>query len=74
VEFSLLELLLREVGQIVSRETIAEQVLGRRLTPYDRSIDVHISNLRKKLGPAPSGAERIQTVRGAGYVLVEAER
>lgn len=74
VEFALVELLLRSVRQVVSRETIAEQVLGRRFTPYDRSIDVHISNLRKKLGPGANGAERIQTVRGSGYVLVEAER
>lgn len=74
MEFALLELLLRSVRQIVSRETIAEEVLGRRFTPYDRSIDVHISKLRKKLGPGQGSAERIQTVRGAGYVLVEAER
>jgi two-component system response regulator CpxR len=74
VEFALLELLLRSVQQVVSRESIAEDVLGRRFTPYDRSIDVHISNLRKKLGPGVGGAERIQTVRGSGYVLVEAER
>lgn len=74
VEFGLLELLLRSVGQVVAREVIAEDVLGRRFTPYDRSIDVHISNLRKKLGQGPGGTERIQTVRGAGYVLVEAER
>lgn len=64
VEFSLLEVLLRNAGQTVERETLVREVLGRRLSPYDRSIDVHISSLRKKLG----GGERIKTVRGLGYL------
>lgn len=67
VEFSLAEQLLRHAGQVVSREELVRSVLGRRLTPYDRSIDVHISSLRKKLGPGPEGQERIKTVRGLGY-------
>lgn len=70
VEFALLELLLRHAGRLVERHVIAEQVLGRRLSPFERSIDVHVSNLRRKLGPGRSGRDRIQTVRGSGYVYV----
>ncbi|MCD6527705.1 MAG: response regulator transcription factor [Desulfuromonas sp.] len=68
VEFSLLEALLQQAGQVVSREILVEQVLGRRLLPYDRSIDVHISSLRKKLGPTNDNHERIKTIRGVGYL------
>ncbi|MDT8420139.1 MAG: response regulator transcription factor [Desulfuromonadales bacterium] len=68
VEFNLLEVLLRRAGQVISREDLVQQVLGRQLSPYDRSIDVHISALRKKLGPLPQGSERIKTVRGVGYL------
>jgi DNA-binding response OmpR family regulator len=68
VEFSLLEALLRSAGKIVSREELAQKVLGRNLNLFDRSIDVHISKLRKKLGEMASGGERIKTVRGAGYL------
>jgi DNA-binding response OmpR family regulator len=68
-EFVLLEALLRGAGQVLSRERLAEQVLGRRLAPFDRSIDVHVSNLRKKLGDA-AGREHIRAVRGEGYVFV----
>jgi two-component system response regulator CpxR len=75
VEFALLELLLRAAGKTVERHVIAESVLGRRLSPFERSIDVHVSNLRRKLGPGRRGRERIQTIRGAGYVyLVEDAR
>lgn len=70
VEFSLAEMLLRHAGLVVSREDLVRGVLGRRLTPYDRSIDVHMSSLRKKLGPAPDGQERIKTIRGLGYQLL----
>ena len=68
VEFSLLETLLRSAGKIVSREELAQKVLGRNLNLFDRSIDVHISKLRKKLGEMINGGERIKTVRGAGYL------
>jgi two-component system response regulator CpxR len=68
VEFSLLETLLRFAGQVVTREQIAHDVLGRQFFPYDRSIDMHVSKLRRKLGDAPGGGERIKTVRGVGYV------
>ena len=53
---------------MLTRDEIAEQALGRRVGLLDRSIDNHISNLRKKLGPHASGAERIRSVRGAGYI------
>lgn len=68
LEFDLLKILLAEAGQVVRREAISQQVFGRKLLPFDRSIDTHISNLRKKLGPHPDGMDRIKTVRGMGYV------
>ncbi|MCA9285637.1 MAG: response regulator transcription factor [Phycisphaerales bacterium] len=68
-EFGLLEVLARSAGKVVSREDIARSVLGRRLFPEDRSIDVHISNLRRKLRSCGAAAECIQTLRGAGYVM-----
>jgi two-component system response regulator CpxR len=67
VEFALLEILMKAAGHIVSREDLSTQGLGRRLSQSDRSIDVHVSNLRKKLGAAPDGRDRIKTVRGFGY-------
>ncbi len=72
VQYTLLEVLTREAGHIVARERLNEIVLGRRLSPFDRSIDVHVSNLRKKLGDRPEG-ERIKAVRGAGYLFVGSE-
>ncbi|HKJ04715.1 MAG TPA: response regulator transcription factor [Geopsychrobacteraceae bacterium] len=73
VEFSLLEALLQRAGQVIPREDLVKQVLGRRLSPYDRSIDVHISSLRKKLGTRAEGGERIKTVRGVGYLYILSE-
>ena len=73
-EFNLLELLARRAGRVVTREELCRQVLERRPSPFDRSLDVHISNLRRKLGPHPDGAERIKTVRGQGYVLTRSAR
>ncbi len=67
VEFSMLEMLLRMAGQVVNREDLAQEVLGRRLSPFDRSIDVHVSSLRRKIGHQPNGSERIKTIRGTGY-------
>lgn len=69
VEFALMEMLLRDAGHVVTREQLTETVLGRKLGPFDRVIDVHISNLRKKLGRA-HGEERIKAVRGSGYMFV----
>ncbi|MBL8742201.1 MAG: response regulator transcription factor [Myxococcales bacterium] len=68
-EYDLLEMLMRATGVVVSREVLTKGVLGRRLAAFDRAIDMHVSNLRKKLGPAPSGGERIKTVRNQGYIL-----
>jgi two-component system response regulator CpxR len=69
-ELRLLEVLMRSVGQVQSRESLTERVLGRRLTPYDRSIDTHVSNLRRKLGLGENGMPEIRSIRGAGYVLI----
>jgi two-component system response regulator CpxR len=69
VEFTLLEAFMREPGRILSREQLTEAVLGRELGPFDRVIDVHVSNLRRKLGAAREG-QRIKTVRGSGYLFV----
>jgi DNA-binding response OmpR family regulator len=69
-ELRLLEVLMRAVGQVQSRESLTERVLGRRLTPYDRSIDTHVSNLRRKLGLGENGLPEIRSIRGAGYVLI----
>jgi len=71
VEFDLLEKLLRSAGQIVTREELSKQVLGRSASPFDRSIDMHISNLRKKLGHRTDATERIKTVRGVGYIYAQ---
>ena len=70
VEFKLLEVLLRDAGLILSREQLTEAVLGRALSPCDRSIDVHVSKLRRKLGSKASGAERIRSVRNSGYIYM----
>jgi two-component system response regulator CpxR len=69
VEFTLLEVFMRDPGHILSREQLTEAVLGRKLGPFDRVIDVHVSNLRKKLGVAQDG-QRIKAVRGSGYLFV----
>lgn len=68
VEFALLEALLRSAGQVVTREQLTNTVLGRRFTAYDRSIDVHVSKIRKKLGDQIDGHERIKTIRSVGYI------
>jgi two-component system response regulator CpxR len=68
VEFDLLAALMRVAGTTVSREHLVRNVLGRDFSPFDRSIDTHVCNLRRKLGPAPEGGERIKGVRGAGYL------
>ena len=73
-EFDMLELLLRHAGEVVTRETISEKALGRRLLPQDRSIDVHMSNLRRKLGAGESQTERIKAVRGVGYLYAKPAR
>src|SRR5215469_5410008 len=68
VEFDLLAALMRDAGSTVSREDLVRNVLGRDFSPFDRSIDTHVCNLRRKLGPLEDGSERIKGVRGAGYL------
>jgi two-component system response regulator CpxR len=72
-EFGLLDTLARHVGHVMSREQLAELVLGRRLASFDRSIDVHVSNLRRKLGDPAGGREHIRAVRGEGYMFVRVD-
>jgi two-component system response regulator CpxR len=69
VEFGLLEVLLREAGRVVTRERLANTVLGRKFSPFDRSIDMHVSKVRRKLGDSEGSAEHIKTVRGVGYIF-----
>lgn len=66
-EFDILQLLMQSADELITKEKISEEILGRKLGAYDRSIDVHISNLRRKL--TPSDMLNIQTVRGSGYLL-----
>ncbi|MBS1811979.1 MAG: response regulator transcription factor [Acidobacteria bacterium] len=67
-EFDLLELLMQAAGKVVTREEIARLALGKEYSPFDRSIDMHVSNLRKKIGERNDGIERIKSVRGIGYI------
>lgn len=69
-EFNLLEVLARNAGRVVSKAELSEQGLGRPLARFDRSIDVHLSSIRHKLGARPDGRSWIETVRGLGYQLV----
>lgn len=70
IEYDLLESLMSRAGIIVTRETISQKVLRRNFFPLDRSIDVHVSQLRKKIGNRPDGSARIKTVRGSGYIFL----
>jgi DNA-binding response OmpR family regulator len=67
-EYDILRLFIGSPGQVITRETLVEQVLDRKFSPFDRSIDLHISNLRRKLGTHADGSERIRSVRGLGYL------
>jgi two-component system response regulator CpxR len=69
-EFEILKCLLETPGQVVNKEYLSERALGRRLLPYDRSVDTHISNLRGKLEKAGNRNETIQNQRGVGYLLI----
>ncbi len=69
-EFNLLEVLARHAGHVVSKSDLSERGLGRRLARFDRSLDVHVSSLRQKLGLLADGRSCIQTVRGVGYQLI----
>ncbi|MGV8938239.1 MAG: response regulator [Allorhizobium sp.] len=70
-EFSLLEVLVRSSGQLVSKQDISLRAFGKPLTAFDRRIDVHISSIRQKLGARGDGQSWIQAVRGRGYQLLE---
>jgi two-component system response regulator CpxR len=72
-ELRVLELLMRAAGQVITRESMTEQALGRKLVAYDRSIDTHISNLRRKLELESGRNPEIKNVRGAGYTLTWAQ-
>ena len=67
VEFDLLGVLLRAAGRVIPRDEMVRTVLRREFSPFDRSIDTHVSNLRRKLGPTSDGGERIKGIRGIGY-------
>ncbi|MBB1279751.1 MULTISPECIES: response regulator [Pseudoalteromonas] len=71
-EYEILTLLCKNAGEVVSKEQISEEVLGRRLASFDRSIDMHVSNIRKKIAEHIPG-ERIKTMRGTGYVFIQGE-
>lgn len=71
-EYEVLALLVKNAGEVVSKEQISEEVLGRRLASFDRSIDMHVSNIRKKIAEYNS-SERIKTMRGTGYVFIRGE-
>jgi two-component system response regulator CpxR len=72
-EFVILVTLMRSPGDVVSREALTRTALGRQLLPDDRSLDTHISNLRRKLGSDPDADVLIRSIRGSGYVLVPPE-
>ncbi|GLP97599.1 response regulator [Paraferrimonas sedimenticola] len=67
-EFAILAQLIDSKGELVTKETLSLEVLGKRLAPFDRSIDMHLSNLRKKLPERDDGRPRIKTLRGKGYL------
>lgn len=69
-EFNLLEVLIRHHGEVVSREKLSEQALGKPLARFDRSIDVHLSSIRRKLGNLPDGRSYIQTIVRVGYQFI----
>jgi DNA-binding response OmpR family regulator len=70
-EFNLLHLLLRNAGSVVSREVLASEGLGRPLSAFDRRIETHMAQIRRKLGSLADGSPRIHTVRGVGYQYIQ---
>ncbi len=70
-EFNLLEVLMKASGRVLPRNDLFRTALDREFSPFDRSVDVHIGNLRRKLGLLPDGTERIRTVRGVGYLYAQ---
>ena len=70
-EYALLQHLINNAGQVLSREELSLTILGKTLTPFDRSIDMHMSNLRKKLPEREDHLPWFKTLRGRGYLLVK---
>jgi two-component system response regulator CpxR len=73
-EFDLLEALAGAAGEVVSRESLVQRILGREFSPFDRSINTHVYNLRRKLGPRADGGARIVGIRGIGYLYACSSR
>ena len=71
VEFDLLEALMKVAGTVVRREDLVRTVLGREFSPFDRSLDTHVCNLRRKIGHLRDGTERIKGIRGTGYLYAK---
>ena len=69
-EFSLLYTLANQAGELISKDELSETVLGKKLMPFDRSLDMHLSNLRKKLPERSDGRPRVKTIRGKGYIWI----
>lgn len=70
-EFRLLWLLVAKPGAVVPRDKLFQEALGREENPFDRSLDIHISRLRKKIGPGAEGVDRLKSIRGEGYLYVQ---
>ncbi|MGF1699888.1 response regulator [Photobacterium makurazakiensis] len=70
-ELALLSYFIQHPGKIIAKDELSLEVLGKRLAPFDRAIDMHVSNLRKKLPTRDDGKTWIKTLRGKGYLLVE---
>ncbi len=70
-ELALLSYFIQHPGKIIAKNELSLEVLGKRLAQFDRAIDMHVSNLRKKLPERIDGKPRIKTLRGKGYLLVE---
>ncbi|AWF82213.1 DNA-binding response regulator [Microbulbifer sp. A4B17] len=73
-EFAVLKVLVQHAGEVVGKEVLTESALGRKLMPYDRSIDVHVSNIRKKLADKGASRDLIINIRGAGYMLTQSKQ
>lgn len=69
-EFSLLYTLVTKAGELIHKDDLSETVLGKKLMPFDRSLDMHLSNLRKKLPERSDGRPRVKTIRGKGYIWI----
>lgn len=73
-EFKIIWLLLSHSGEVVAKDVLFQKALGRREHAFDRSLDMHISRLRKKIWPGSDGAQRLKSIRGEGYLYIPANR